>query len=89
MIIKKEAEGMSISQIKKTCKNEIALLINRIDELNLTRNLEESLIIFDKGNHEVSNQQEHSQNFRLFKDFECIDLKSMKRWKRYTKNQKY
>ena len=56
--------------------------------MNLTRNLEESLIIFDKGNHEVSNQQEHSQNFRLFKDLECIDLKSRKRWKRKNKESK-
>ena len=46
---------MSISQIKKLMKDEIALLVNRIDESNLTRNLEENLIIFDEQSNEASN----------------------------------
>ena len=70
---------MSISQIKKLMKDEIALLVNRIDESNLTRNLEENLIIFDEQSNEASNQREYSQNFRLFKDLESLDLKSRKR----------
>ena len=47
-IIKEETKSMSISQIKKLVKDEIALLVNRIDESNLTRNLDENLIIFDE-----------------------------------------
>ena len=80
---------MSTSQIKKLVKDEMALLVNRIDESNLTRNLEENLIIFDEQSNEASNQREYSQNFRLFKDIESPDLKSRKRWRRYTKSQKY
>ena len=55
-------------------ENERSLLLNKINEINLTRMFEEDLIIFDRQNEAEPEEVEASENYRLFKDMKSLTL---------------
>ena len=69
-------------------ENERSLLLNKINEINLTRMFEEDLIIFDRQNEAEPEEVEASENYRLFKDMKSLTLWDKKWNKWYSKAQK-
>ena len=78
---------MTASQLLNEAEKERILLITKINELNLTRSLEEDLIIFDTPDHSDEENIQISDDYKMFKEVRSLSIWSRKRGKRYTKQQ--
>ena len=86
--IKEELNSLNESELMDEAENERSLLLNKINEINLTRMFEEDLIIFDRQNEAEPEEVEASENYRLFKGMKSLTLWDKKWNKRYSKAQK-
>ena len=86
-IITKETYNLKHEQIIELMHQNIETLLTRIDELQLSHELMEDLILFDEEGKSEGNLLSPSKDYALFKDIKSTGISMKSKGTRFTKEQ--